>query len=67
MDHQARVNRTAADYVDQYGDGAVEFLRRIFVMAHRDGDGEGARRARDVAVAADALLMAHRSEACRRH
>ena len=58
MDYRARVWRTAADYVDRYGDDAVEFVRRIFVMAHRDGDGAGARRARDVAIAADALLMA---------
>ena len=67
MDYQARVRRTAVDYIDRYGDDAVEFVRRLFVMAHRDGDRQGVRRARDVAIAADELLMARQSDACGRH
>jgi hypothetical protein len=67
MDYATRVRRTAADYVDRYGEEAVEFVRRLFVLAHHDSDGEGARRARDVAVAADSLLMARQSDACGRH
>jgi hypothetical protein len=62
MDYATKVRRTAACYVDRYGDDAVEFVRQFFLMAHRDGDHAAARVARDIGIAADDLLMS-RSEA----
>jgi hypothetical protein len=56
MDYHVQVRSTAADYVERYGENAVEFVRQLYLMAHRDGDEEAARLTRDVAVAADELL-----------
>ena len=58
MDYATKVRRTAAEYVERYGDGAVEIIRKLCIRAHRDGDVDALRIARDVGVAADEMLMA---------
>jgi hypothetical protein len=60
MDRRQEARRIAAEYVERYGERAVEVIRRYCVEAHARGHHDLYRGWRDVGVAADELVEQQR-------
>ena len=56
MDQEAKIRSTAAFYVEQHGEHAVEVIRELCVRIHRAGDSAGFEVWRRIGVEAETLL-----------
>jgi hypothetical protein len=56
MDRKQEVRKIAAEYVERYGEAAVEVIRRYCIEAHARGHHSLYRGWRDIGVAADDLV-----------